>query len=393
MKRYMLFLAGLMILAPYGEADAKAVKLGRGNSYSVAIDTSVNTSANETQVRRGECESNEECAADKKCMNYKCVDVCTQPQAQDGKSMARICNGKQCVYDPNGTPHTFTCLVDSCQSVTCKSGYTTEESSNGCCCVRTSCDSGQRLVNGECVDNCSGVKCATGYNAISKSDRCCCETSCSSGQIYNTTIKKCVDAVCPQGCLNDCLNGCNSCESGRYLDYSTGYCPTCSSAVANCATCSSKTTSSGGATCTKCSSGYYLSDGKCVTCPANATCNGTATITCKTGFNLSGKQCINDCNAWDRSYKSCSKGYRKPLTGSSSCTACPPNTECGTCPSGCSGSTAGSCSTSGTTCLMCSTALALPSCSYCSSGYKLTLDGTTCASLSGTGYDMAPQCR
>ena len=238
-----------------------------------------------------ECASNNDCANDKKCMNYECVPVCTQPQAQDGKSMARICNGKQCVYDPNGTPHTFTCLVDSCQSVTCKSGYTTEESSNGCCCVRTSCDSGQRLVNGECVDNCSGVSCISGYKAVSKSDSCCCESSCSSGQIYNTTIKKCVDAVCPQGCLNDCLNGCNSCESGRYLDYSTGYCPTCSSAVANCATCSSKTTSGGGATCTKCSSGYYLSSGSCVACPTNATCSGTGTITCNSGYTLNGSSC------------------------------------------------------------------------------------------------------
>ncbi len=381
MKRYMLFLAGLMILAPYGEADAKAVKLGRGNSYSVAVDTSVNTGANETEVRKGECEADTECSEGKKCVSNKCVGVC------DGNP----CIGTKCITDP-ANKHTHTC-VDYCYNVTCKSGYTTEMNvtDKSCCCVRTSCDSGQRLVNGECVDNCSGVSCISGYKAVSKSDSCCCESSCSSGQIYNTTIKKCVDAVCPQGCLNDCLNGCNSCESGRYLDYSTGYCPTCSSAVTNCATCTSKTTSSGGATCTKCNSGYYLSNGSCVACPANATCNGTATITCNTGYNLSGTSCVNDCDSWDISYKSCSKGYRKLASGGS-CTACPANTECGTCPSGCSGSTAGTCSSSGTTCLMCHRTVTLVGCSTCPSGYKMTLDGTTCASLSGTGYDQYPTC-
>ena len=75
MKQYLLLLAGLMILAPYGQADAKAVKLGRGNAYSVAADANLNTGANDTQLKKGECETNEECPSDKKCMGYKCVDV------------------------------------------------------------------------------------------------------------------------------------------------------------------------------------------------------------------------------------------------------------------------------------------------------------------------------
>ena len=50
MKQYLLLLAGLMILAPYGQADAKAVKLGRGNAYSVAADTNLNTGAGSAKV-------------------------------------------------------------------------------------------------------------------------------------------------------------------------------------------------------------------------------------------------------------------------------------------------------------------------------------------------------
>ena len=50
MKQYLLLLAGLMILAPYSQADAKAVKLGRGNAYSVATDTNLNTGAGSAKV-------------------------------------------------------------------------------------------------------------------------------------------------------------------------------------------------------------------------------------------------------------------------------------------------------------------------------------------------------
>ena len=290
MKQYLLLLAGLMILAPYGQADAKAVKLGRGNAYSVAADANLNTGANDTQLKKGECETNEECPSDKKCMGYKCVDVCTQPTPRPGMTMARICGGSKCITDPD-TPHAFKC-VDSCYNVVCKSGYTTEVTSNGCCCVATSCPSGQRLENGKCVANCTGVICKSGFKAVSDANGCCCKTdtlACSSGQIYNTTIGKCVNAVCPLGCLDDCKQGCGSCESGRYLNYNDGLCPLCSSAIANCATC---TSSKSGPTCTKCKSGYWLNGGKCESCPLHASCPDGVSFYCKSGYSASGGGCI-----------------------------------------------------------------------------------------------------
>ena len=323
MKTNLLLLAGLLIAVAPGESTAtsvfadqegfviaKAVKLGRGNAYSVAADPEINIGQPDVELKKGECEINEECPSDKKCMNNKCVDVCTQPTG-NGISYAKICGGLNCILDPN-TPHAFKC-VDACYNVVCKSGYTTQESStNTCCCVPSSCPSGQRLENGKCVANCSGVVCKSGYKAVSNATGCCCEadtSSCSAGQIYNTTIGKCVSAVCPLGCLDDCKQGCGSCESGRYLNYNDGLCPLCSSAIANCATC---TSSKSGPTCTKCKSGYLLSSGKCVSCPANATCSGTVSFTCKSGYEKYNDTCrISSCDGINSTPRWCQDGYTR----------------------------------------------------------------------------------
>ncbi len=59
-------------------------------------------------------------------------------------------------------------------------------------------------------------------------------------------------------------------------------CPT------NCSSCDSSSV------CTTCNSGYYLSSGSCVTCPSNATCNGSSTFTCNSGYTKSGSSCVQD---------------------------------------------------------------------------------------------------
>ena len=308
MKQYLLLLAGLMILAPYGQADAKAVKLGRGKAYSVAADSNVNTGTGQTELRKGECEADTECPSDKKCMGYKCVDVCTQPTGKPGMSMARICGGSKCIADPV-TPHAFKC-VDSCYNVVCKSGYTTEVSGDGCCCVATSCPSGQRLENGKCVANCTGVTCKSGYKAVSNSTGCCCEAdtpTCSAAQVYHPILKKCVAAVCPANCADMCSKGyCASCESGYTLG-TDGMCKqTTITCPANCSTCSSSTT------CTKCNSGYYLSSGTCKRCPLNATCTGTSSFTCKTGYEKYNNTCRTEsCNGTSITPAWCRDGFTR----------------------------------------------------------------------------------
>lgn len=89
-------------LAIFADHDAfviaKAVKLGRGNAYSVAADSEINTAQNE--LKKGECEKNSDCSGNKRCINNKCVDYC--------------------------------------YNISCIAGYTTEENSNGCCCVSVS---------------------------------------------------------------------------------------------------------------------------------------------------------------------------------------------------------------------------------------------------------------
>ncbi len=116
-------------LAIFADHDAfviaKAVKLGRGNAYSVVANSEINTAQNE--LKKGECEENSDCSGNKRCINNKCVDYC--------------------------------------YNISCIAGYTTEENSNGCCCVSlcsdnctncsssgscTQCKSGYYLSNGAC---------------------------------------------------------------------------------------------------------------------------------------------------------------------------------------------------------------------------------------------------
>ena len=362
MKKYLLLVAGLLLAVPYGQAEAKAVKLGRGNAYSVAADANVNTGASGTQLKKGECETNEECPSDKKCMGYKCVDVCTQPTGKPG--MARICRGSKCIADPN-TPHAFKC-VDNCYNVVCKSGYTTEVTSDGCCCVATSCPSGQRLENGKCVANCTGVTCKSGYKAVSNSTGCCCEAdtpTCSAGQVYHQILGKCVEAICPTGCANGmCKSGyCSKCDSGYYLNYDNGMCPTCSSAIANCATCTSSTA---GPTCTKCNAGYYLSSGKCVACPLNGICDGTSFFTCKSGYVRYNGACRTDpCDGISSTPKWCQDGFTR-VEGK------------GCCPPGANPNRAGACKL----CAVREPDLAVDcgNC-HCGAGYTVVRNGMTCS--------------
>lgn len=286
---------------------AKAVKLGRGNAYSVAADTTVDTG--KTEIAKPQCD-----------------DSCTTCDTTTGK------------------------------------------------CV--GCPSGKRPNGNRCVDNCYNVVCKSGYTTVNTADGCCCEaeSACGAGQVYNTTIGKCVDAVCPVGCLDDCSKGCGSCESGRYLNYSNGYCPTCSSAIANCATCDS---SPSGPTCTSCDSGYNLENGQCVKAECGSgqlkiggqcvECINGASITCGSGayssyYRISNGTCCKlpaGCTAatnFDLSCTGCSGGY---MLKNGQCAVCPAGTysvagatSCTTCPTGYT-------SNAGAT-----------SCTICADGYK-----------------------
>ena len=117
---------------------------------------------------------------------------------------------------------------------------------------------------------------------------------------------------------------------------------------ANCSSCDSSSA------CTRCKSNFYLRDGACKACPDNATCPGTETITCASGYFLSaggtscsacseipvengtctacqGNTCTNvscfngyvksgtSCTAISFSGMSCVSGYRKVVSADRAC--------------------------------------------------------------------------
>lgn len=297
---------------------AKAVKLGRGSAYSVAADAKINGSGAGGTIN-----------TDKTCDSH-CAD----------------CNTS----------------TGNCNS--CAEGYYLKNGKCGSCPANATCSNGETFIckdyyyksGDSCQAICSGVSCKSGYKTAAATDSCCCEkdNGCSALQVYNTTIKKCVDAVCPVGCLDSCINGCGSCESGRYLNYSNGYCPLCSSAIANCETC---TSSALGPTCTACASGYSLSNGKCV---ANA-------ATCSAGYYLKNGVCT-----------ACASGTYSKGGTATSCSSC------STIYAGGSNITCTSCTTTGT-CTGSNTAL---DCSVCTSGYTKNL--TSCPS--GQTLQQGPIC-
>ena len=256
MKQYLLLLAGLMILAPYGQADAKAVKLGRGNAYSVAADTNLNTGAGSAKVDT----------------EKKCDSSCSSCDTTTGK----------CIGCPSGKRPDGSRCVDSCYNVVCKSGYTTVNTAEGCCCEADT-------------------------------------PTCSAAQVYHPILKKCVAAVCPANCADMCSKGyCASCKAGYTLG-NDGMCKqitiTC---PANCSTCSSSNT------CTKCNSGYYLSSGKCVSCPLNATCSGTSSFSCKSGYERYNNTCrTSSCDGTSSTPKWCQDGYTR-VVGKG---CCPPGVD------------------------------------------------------------------
>ncbi len=305
MKKLLALLIGVCLIVPVADASAKAVKLGRGKTVSSGLSGKVGgkTSIGETEKK---CDSS--CATcDPK--TGLCLTCPANMRLENGKCY-NICSGVSCI----------------------SSNYTPNVTDKGCCCERITCPSGQRLSNGTCVNICSGVQCATGYNPVASGNQCCCESSCGANKVYNPTIGKCVDMVCPSGCSSMCENGCSACETGHYLDYDNGKCPSCSDKIANCAKCTSKAgmlSSSGGSvgtlvtcsacadgytlengvcvascpsgcsscssssTCTGCDSGYWLSNGTCFSCPDNATCaGGTASFTCNTGYKKAGSLCV-----------------------------------------------------------------------------------------------------
>ena len=68
----------------------------------------------------------------------------------------------------------------------------------------------------------------------------------------------------------------------------------------HCADCNTST-----GNCNSCADGYYLKNGKCVSCPSNATCSNGDTFICKDYYYKSGDSCLAVCSG-----VTCKTGYR-----------------------------------------------------------------------------------
>ncbi|KAL7721822.1 hypothetical protein QTN25_000616 [Entamoeba marina] len=138
------------------------------------------------------------------------------------------------------------------------------------------------------------------------------DDGCECRDGYDTSLFGCI--YCIEGCYvdsGDCLkcdsscvdckkpgsDNCTKCNEGDYLDYvndDCGSCISCFSAMDGCNNCSSSTR------CTSCDtdSGYYLNDDSCSLC-SNAmdgcnTCDSlTACTACDSGYYLSNGKCIS----------------------------------------------------------------------------------------------------
>ena len=286
MKKLLLVLAGVLLLFSSGEVSAKAFKLGRDVSTVSSTKGSRDKGKNETTCPANctSCSSGKRaCTTCKKgyyLKNGECITCPANATCDGGTTISckkgyYLANSKACKACPanatcNGGTASFTCntsyrksdstCVANCSGVSCKSGYRAESTDKGCCCVA----------------NCSGVSCKSGYTPAATSTGCCCTAtapvSCNTGYRLSGST-----------CVPNCSGV--SCKDGYETQSSSTGCCCVAKAISNCATQS-------GTSCTKCNSGYYLSGGKCVSCPANATCVGTGTISCKTGYTLSGTSCI-----------------------------------------------------------------------------------------------------
>lgn len=306
MKKYLFILAGLLYLLGQGEAEARAVKLGRStgsgtaSGYQQVFDGGTSGGTHATfcpancascngsscskcksgyYLKNGGCQA---CPANATCSGTEtitcntgfhrsatgttcteCSDItvangtCTACQA-----VGNTCTNVSCYYGyvKSGTTCSAisfsgmscvsgyrkvvssdrACCVPMCQGVSCVSGYTPTATSTGCCCqantTPTTCGGPMQVyhptlkkcVEAVCPSNCADM-CTQGYCAscnpgyeLNSNGRC--SSICTSSQIYNTKIGKCVSAVCPIHCADDCTHGCQSCEIGYTLNYTTGMC-------------------------------------------------------------------------------------------------------------------------------------------------------------------------
>ena len=174
MKKYLfILLAGLLCVVGNEEAEAKAVKIGRGVSGFSPLGRIIDTDKGDGDTR-GLCPKNcASCDASGKCTqcnsgfyisNNACT-ACSTINVGNGtctSCSSSICDGANCsgshpYFDAN--EHVCKNASLSGNNMTCISGYRKQETNNGYCCVPM----------------CQGVTCVSGFSATVNNGKCCCQ--------------------------------------------------------------------------------------------------------------------------------------------------------------------------------------------------------------------------
>ena len=307
---------------------AKSVKLGYGEDSS-GVTPSLNKKPKDVDFNV--CSSDNHCLATQKCVNGKCVDLCT----------STTCSGE--TPDCEAKDHSFTCK-----------------------CTETSCGKGKECVDGKCEPCEEGTACnCEGNKVIDSSGKCVCPAglSCSAGQYVSgdCSCKNCLKddtgsdkCGCPGNTVPNGSGGCYcktplSCDAGYSFDASnTCECVPCTDNASCDKPCPEGTipTADGCkayacATDDDCAAGNRCENGgtenaECVPCGKNEQCrcpdgqlsDGTGKclpVVCKTGLICSNTVTEQCCDAGMQCVN--------PDTVESYCAAGEPGTQ-GTCPPG-----------------------------------------------------------
>ena len=426
---------------------AKSVKLGYGEDSS-GVTPSLNKKPKDVDFNV--CSSDNHCLATQKCVNGKCVDLCT----------STTCSGE--TPDCEAKDHSFTCK-----------------------CTETSCGKGKECVDGKCEPCEEGTACnCEGNKVIDSSGKCVCPAglSCSAGQYVSgdCSCKNCLKddtgsdkCGCPGNTVPNGSGGCYcktplSCDAGYSFDASnTCECVPCTDNASCDKPCPEGTipTADGCkayacATDDNCAAGNRCENGgtenaECVPCGKNEQCrcpdgqlsDGTGKclpVVCKTGLICSntvteqccdaGMQCVNPdtvesyCAAGEPGTQgTCPDGYLIDDTGACVKPACKTNNDCragkycknpgkvnaecvpcvkgetctctggmvadgnGGCMFGCEFSTASACQSGTPNCSNCALTGGCYVCSSCNTGYEIS-GGSCTAKTCPPGTSTYPIC-
>lgn len=310
MKKFLFFYAVVFAFMSWqNAAQAKAVKLGRGNAYSVAADTKLNSGSGSAKVdTEKKCDSSCStcdtatgkcigCPTGKRPDGARCVDNCYNVTCSDTK-FTTVNTGTSCCCEtnPDASPDPITCPANcaacssSSQCTACNSGYNLENGQ----CVKAECGSGQLKIGGQCVE------CVFG------GDR-----DCSTGPYVRISNATCCKL--PAGCTNvtNYDLSCTACNEGYYLSGGT------------CKECSTGTYSKGGqaTSCSSCSTLYTsLGSNTCTSCSTTGFCTGSnnGSSSCPAGTTY--KTNVRACSSNITTYTGCvSDDYGRSCTDSSQC--------------------------------------------------------------------------